>query len=356
MATPNPKTQPAKVISIFNHKGGVSKTTTAFNLGWMLAKKGKRVMLVDADPQCNLTGMILGYNKTQLETFYKKGKVNNLRDGLSPAFESKPYMIEAVDCVPVPQCPGLFLLPGHINLTEYEITLGIAQQLSGSIVTVRNLPGAAHYLFQKTAAAYQCDYVIIDMSPSVSAMNQNFLITSDYFMVPFAPDYFSLMAVDSLKSILPRWYYWSAQAKNIQSFKDALYPYPNKTPKFLGTIIQNFRLRSGGASSGFKEWIDDINKAVSSELMPVLKNEGMALSDALYKKAGIDENYCLALVSDFNSLIARSQKNQVPVFALKSSQLASGGFALAKQEQNVLVFEKLFSDMANKILILTQDK
>ena len=51
----------AKQISLFNHKGGVSKTTTAFNLGWMLASKGKRVLLVDCDPQCNLTGMFLGF-------------------------------------------------------------------------------------------------------------------------------------------------------------------------------------------------------------------------------------------------------------------------------------------------------
>lgn len=48
-----------KQIALFNHKGGVSKTTTTFNLGWMLADKGKRVMIVDCDPQCNLTDMDL---------------------------------------------------------------------------------------------------------------------------------------------------------------------------------------------------------------------------------------------------------------------------------------------------------
>ena len=47
-------------IVLFNHKGGVSKTTTTFHLGWMLASKGHRVILVDADPQCNLSGLILG--------------------------------------------------------------------------------------------------------------------------------------------------------------------------------------------------------------------------------------------------------------------------------------------------------
>jgi cellulose biosynthesis protein BcsQ len=47
------------LISLFNHKGGVSKTTTAFNLGWAMADRGKRVLIVDADPQCNLTGTVL---------------------------------------------------------------------------------------------------------------------------------------------------------------------------------------------------------------------------------------------------------------------------------------------------------
>ena len=51
----------ASQIALFNHKGGVSKTTTCFNLGWMLANKGKQVLLVDCDPQCNLTGMVLGF-------------------------------------------------------------------------------------------------------------------------------------------------------------------------------------------------------------------------------------------------------------------------------------------------------
>ena len=53
--------QMAKTICLFNHKGGVSKTTTAFNLGWMMALKGKRVLLADFDPQCNLTGMVMGF-------------------------------------------------------------------------------------------------------------------------------------------------------------------------------------------------------------------------------------------------------------------------------------------------------
>ena len=62
-----------KIIVLFNHKGGVSKTTTTLNLGWKLAEKGKRVILADLDPQCNLTGMLLDFKGIdELTELYNK--------------------------------------------------------------------------------------------------------------------------------------------------------------------------------------------------------------------------------------------------------------------------------------------
>jgi cellulose biosynthesis protein BcsQ len=129
----------AKILNLFNHKGGVSKTTTAFNLSWMLALLGKRVVMADFDPQCNLTGMVLGFKGVDdLEKSYKPDPPNNLKDALAPAFESKPKQIAAADCFEIPGNTNLFLLPGHIGLAEYETTLGIAQELSGSLLALRN--------------------------------------------------------------------------------------------------------------------------------------------------------------------------------------------------------------------------
>ena len=156
----------AKRIALFNHKGGVSKTTTTFNLGWMLAAKGKRVIIVDADPQSNLTGVILGYKgPSELESFYENESHRNLKAGLAPAFESQPVPMEAVKCVAVSEQEGLYLLPGHIGLSEYEVTLGIAQELSGSIQTLRNLPGSISVLLHKTADKLDADYILVDMNP-----------------------------------------------------------------------------------------------------------------------------------------------------------------------------------------------
>lgn len=64
----------AKFICLFNHKGGVSKTTTTYNLGWALSKLGNRVLMVDLDPQCNLTGLVLSsqaLNDDFMTSFYQ---------------------------------------------------------------------------------------------------------------------------------------------------------------------------------------------------------------------------------------------------------------------------------------------
>lgn len=344
----------AKKVALFNHKGGVSKTTTTFNLGWMLAEKGKKVVLVDSDPQCNLTGMVLGYKgPTELEQFYESDRERNLMSGLAPAFESRPKPIEPVDCVFIGQRPGLFLLPGHIRLAEYEVTLGIAQELSGSIQTLQNLPGSISYLLDKTAEKFGADYVVIDMSPSLSSINQNLLMTSDYFIVPASPDYFSVMAIDSLTTVLPNWTAWAGKAHEMKILREASYPFPSTIPRFLGTIVQKYRPRAGVPATAFQKWIDEISKAVSSRLAPIMKSIGMLLSRKAYQDAGLGDDYCLSSIPDFNSLIAKSQDCQTPVFALTAAQIGQTGVVLEQTEKSREQFKALFSDLADKVIALT---
>lgn len=348
----------AKRIALFNHKGGVSKTTTTFNLGWMLASKGKRVILVDTDPQCNLTGLVLGYRgMSELERFYTDEGARNLKAALAPAFESQPVPMKAVDCIKVEGQEALFLLPGHIGLSEYEVALGMSQQLSGSIQTLQNLPGAISALLRKTADKVEADYILIDMSPSLSAFNQNLLMTSDYFIVPTTPDFFSVMAIDSLSNVLPNWRSWSERACSLDILRNAAYPFPHVTPMFLGTIIQNYRnyrTRAGAPARGFKNWIDAINAKASDLLMPTLNKIGMAFAADKYESAGLGD-YCLSQIPDFNSLIAKSQKYQTPVFALTEEQIGQSGVVLDQTLEQQGKFENIFSDLAEKVIRLTSD-
>lgn len=356
----------AKQIALFNHKGGVSKTTTAFNLGWMLANKGKRVIIADCDPQCNLTGMVLGFEAKEFDSIYTSKKVKNIRDGLAPAFESRPVPIEPVICKPIKGQCKMHLLPGHIGLAEYEVTLGIAQELSGSLVTLQNLPGSLHHLFSKTAEKYDADFVLLDMSPSLGPINKNLLMTSDYFIVPMMPDYFSAMATNSLASVLPKWSAWAKEAKKLKVLKDAIYPFPDKTPKFLGTIIQNYRDREGKPAVAFQQWIDEIVKGIQTKLLPVLKESDMLLSHKLYETEEtqrvlfLDLAYSQALaqpllqMSDFNSLIALSQKHKAPIFDLTDEQLEQTGIVLQTAKKSMNQFRKLYSKGADRIIKLVE--
>lgn len=344
-------------IALFNHKGGVSKTTTTFNLGWMLASKGKRVILVDSDPQCNLTGMALGEatedDETRIQEIYSTK--SNIKIGLAPAFESQPRAIEAVDCVSVKGQDDLFLLPGHVGFAEYEVTLGIAQELSGSIQALKNLPGSINDLFEKTAAQFNADYVLIDMSPSLGSINQNLLMISDFFLVPTTADFFSVMAIDSLVKVLPRWYAWAKSASSLQILREANYPFPDVNLRFLGTIVQNYRIIRGKETAAFQTWIGKIEKAVAEKLIPTLRQSNMMLPSHLYANQGIESNFTLAKISNFNSLIALSQEHRTPVYDLTPQQLTQTGVVLETNQRKQEEFRQVFSDLADKIIALSSE-
>lgn len=345
-----------KLISLFNHKGGVSKTTTAFNLGWMLARKDKRVLLVDSDPQCNLTGMVLGLEDMDSSEGIqgsKDGKPLNIKEGVMPAFESRPKLIQPVECVSIPKNENLYLLPGHIGLAEYEITLGIAQELSGSVVTLRNLPGALHYLIRVTAERYEIDLVLIDMSPSLGAVNQNLFSVSDYFIVPTHPDYFSNMAIKSLANVVPKWRNWSKAASKSPALKDAAYSFPASTPGFLGYVVQNYRPRNGSPSRAFKIWIEQLTRNVQEVLIPAIKDCGLMLIEEAYAAAGYDPVDPLLQMPDFNSLIANSQTYQTPIFELTAEQLGQAGQVLIVTQESQRKFKALFSQAADRIIAAT---
>lgn len=206
-----------KKIAIFNHKGGVSKTTTSFNLGWSLSKQGKKVLLVDADSQCNLTMYALGADK--FEAHYIENPNDNIYSALIPAFKSQPRLIQPVTC---PQITDrLYLLPGHLDFTENEVQLGISMQLSSAFGSMENLPGALNYLVEETGKKYNIDYAIFDMNPSLSAINQDIFVCSDYFIIPSSPDLFSLMSIDSLCRVLATWETWAQKARPL--FQNATY-------------------------------------------------------------------------------------------------------------------------------------
>ena len=342
-------------IALFNHKGGVSKTTTTFNLGWTLANMGKRVLMIDADPQCNLTGMTLSLSgRDDFEKLYEKNTNTNLYQALRPAFEALPERLKPVECFEVDKRPGLFLLPGHVRIADYDVPLGVAHELTGSFGVLKNLPGAIAALIRETAKELQIDYILIDLSPAISSLNQNFFMSSSHFIVPCNPDYFCSLAIDSLADVLPKWAQWPERAKTSGLFSGTAYPVPTHKPLFLGTINQRFRPRYGAAASAFQMWIDRINEKVTKKLAPVFKENKMLMKDDVYKSIGTNgEPYSLSNIADFNSLIARSQDYNVPIFELSDAQLETKGTVLENMQSSRDDFIRIFDKLSKATIAAT---
>lgn len=339
-----------KKIVLFNHKGGVSKTTTVFHLGWMLTNLGNKVLLVDGDPQCNLSSVILG---DRFDAYYEDSPTNkqNLKDGVSMVFDGIPTPIEAIDCPTSSRNKNLFLLPGHMNLSEYDAQLNFAQTATSALSSLKSLPGAFNDLIDKTAKKYNVDYVLIDLNPGLSAINQNLFLISDAFIIPTNPDTFSLMAIKSLSHILPKWVGW--KTANISAFSDSAYPLPEDTPKFLGEIAQRFNIRNGKATRPYQEKIAALGDLTIELLIPSFYKSGMLLPDYKYQQTKLAERkYCLEEIKDFQGLSPKSHEANVPVYELTDRELQAQGAALEGMKENRQAFSDLYKSIAEQVVFL----
>ena len=335
-------------IALFNQKGGVSKTTSSFNLGWKLAELGKKVLLIDADPQCNLSALVLNEN---FQDYYINPETSehNIKDGVKNAFESKPAPIQAVNAVQSTVNNNLYVLPGHPNLSEYDASLSLAQNSNNAIATLQNLPGALLELINLTGESIQADYALIDMNPGLSAINQNLFTISNLFVVPTTPDPFSMMALETLKSVIPRWCDWAKRMEPI--FNEASYPFIFGKPMFGGYIIQRFNIRKGKAAKAFADNIENIAGKIVNDYVPSLRQNGLIFDDDIYTYAGID-NFCLAEISDFQSLLPKAHNHGKPVFALTNSDMEVTGPPLETLTTKRDAFNEIFQSLAEKIIIL----
>jgi regulatory protein CII len=334
-----------EIITLFNNKGGVSKTTTTFNIAWKLAQSGKRILMVDADPQCNLTELVINPLRSDDSVHTKVQGQDNIYSALDPVYNARPKQLEPVNCISVNAQDNLFLLPGHPGFAEYENTLSIAHQLSETLGPVRNVPGSLHRLINLTAAQYEIDYVFIDVSPSLGALNQNIVTTSNRLIVPLCPDLFSGQAIDTLSRTLPKWVEWAKRASQLDILKDADYPFPETSLKFTGYIIQRYKLRNNSPTQAFSEFFDDLKLRINDKLIPSLA-KGELIKDATLGA----EDFLLAQIPEFNTLIAASQGTGKPVFALSQADTGHSGKVWDNDKRKIDELDDLFNDFTQRVI------
>lgn len=247
------------LISFFNHKGGVAKTTNAYTFGWGLASKGFRVGLIDCDQQCNLTQLAL---RTRLEasghTFESFNEAlpnpSDLAAALEPAETEgglRPAYAVPIATFPAPaggaaaaggvaapaasvshRDGALLLVPGSDNLSRFEKRLSQADVLmiAAPHSSAHNVPGAPYHLAVMTAAAYDLDFVLFDLSPNIGPFNSTVLACSDFFIVPCQPEYFTERALAALCHRVPEMVRETSRLRGLQPV-GSRYKLPDPRPK-----------------------------------------------------------------------------------------------------------------------------
>ena len=169
-----------QVVAIANQKGGVAKTTTAINLGASLAIAGRRVLLVDLDPQANLTSGI----------------------GLKGQTAAAGTIYEALTSATVPESPQDFVVPtGVDNLS----LMPADRNLTGAEIELVALEGREERLKRLLRVLRRdFDHILIDSPPSLGLLTLNALVAADAVLIPLNCEYFALEGIAELLSTVER--------------------------------------------------------------------------------------------------------------------------------------------------------
>lgn len=322
------RTKPVR-IALFNHKGGVGKTTLTVNLAFALAKFDKVVLLVDSDPQCNLTSYLVQadvVNQWLDESEGKKGKT--LWSGLRPVVQLGKEVVE-VD--PYERAEKVYLLPGDIKLSEYELDLQqswvdcLQRKIKGFLGTT-----ALAQLVEAAADKVDADFVFYDVGPNIGPLNRTILLDCEHFIVPAACDYFSTRALSTLGHSVANWIRdWDVIAKLAPNDVPIL----SGRPTYLGFVLQRFRMYGGEIANTYREYARQLERHSHSDIVAVLREVGEDLAP------GSLSQFRLGQIKDFSSLAPLAQRQGV---ALSDVQ---GGVQYLKDQARVA-----FEDFAQKVI------
>ena len=299
-----------KSLVLFNNKGGVGNTTLLFNLAHMLARRGHATVLLDYDPQCNLSSVatsedeLVGVWEGSAGGATVARCVDLVRRGKGDVVE--PELAEVAD--------KLWLLPGELTLARFEQTLaeswGQVQQRDNE--RALHVTSALARLAELAAEQVDAELALIDVGPNLGALNRAALLGADALVVPVAPDLFSLQGLRNLGPTLREWRAdWDRAVSRLAA--------PPAGRRFLprGYIVQQHPARVDRPVKAYEQWASQIPSVFHTE---VLDERSGSVDYSL-----ADDPYCLATIKHFASLVPFAQQARKPIFDLKQADGIGGG-------------------------------
>ena len=322
-------------LAFFNNKGGVGKTTLLCNIAAFLATElEKRVLVVDADPQCNATQLML--NEQVVVDLYNSSQSFTIHSVIHPLSIGKGYS-EALNPLSV-VAYGVDLIPGDPRLALKEDLLSADWQVatSGDIRGLRTT-----FLFSELLE--RCgnyDYVLFDMGPSLGSINRSVLLSCDFFISPMSVDIFSLKAVENISAALIE---WKRRLQHGLSQVDGELKSDLPSTKafevaFAGYVAQHYiqKTTAKGDRRGVEAYdkiLKRIPKTIKTNFVDRLRQNTPNIS------------YEIGKIPNLYSLIPMSQTAHKPIFSLKARDGVRGAhFSRVKEA------ERLYRDVTNQLL------
>lgn len=301
-----------KSICVFNNKGGVGKTTLLCNLAAYLSiRKQKKILVVDADPQCNATAYL--FKEDVLDKLYSTQKemetINQLITSLKKAkgYSDVPIKKSPGFCVDVvPGDPRFSLAEDFLAKDWFDATNGEERGLKTTLL---------FHALLNWAKAEKYDFVFFDMGPSLGAINRTVLLSCDYFLVPMSSDIFSLRGLQNIEVSVSNWKkglerglsaYEETSDEEFELIEGIGFIPPSI--RFLGYVTQQYTAKT---VAGKKQPVDAYERIIK-KIDPAVKKH---LVDSI--NGGQEMNYKLGEVPYFNSLVPMAQTSSKPIFALK---------------------------------------
>jgi len=327
------------VLTFFNNKGGVGKTSLVYHLAWKLSDLGYRVLTCDLDPQANLTAAFLSEDKLEKIWGDSAGVGGEtIMQCIAPLTGVSDIRSPTV----VEISPELALIPGDLALAGFEETLSDEWPnalRSTNLHRPFRVLTAFSTVIQDGAEQTDADIVLVDVGPNLGAINRSAMIATDFIVVPLAADLFSLQGLRNLGPTLALWRSdWKKRKENWEKPDFAL---PNGDMQPIGYVVQQHSVRLDRPVKAYDKWVNRMPEEYARNL---LGDEKGPYAETPTQ----DEENALATVKHYRSLVPMAHDARKPIFRLTAADGATGSHASAASSAGQ-DFKVLAKKIMNKV-------
>lgn len=345
-----------KSIAFFNNKGGVGKTTIATTVAYELSRQNFKVLVIDLDPQSNTTQVVMSEEQVQKIYNYEPNdvhRIKTIKDVYMPMRDSNEPEIGRVKESIFKSKNHEFkfdLLPSNLSLSEFEDTLSDAW----SDLRANKLGGFRRtnwFIQLQKQVESKYDYIILDLSPSLGALNRSVLLNVDNFVIPITGDIYNVYGVKNIGEWIQKWI--TTYKRSLSYLED---DYDNSTlsssqinmditsenyQKFLGYIVS--RAKKSKTTKNIISYQEKHIEEIENMIFQSLK---FSMNPAIP-----DNNFSLGVITEIISLLTESQGKYVPPYKRAAdSDATNKKWEKGSPENAEYGIMKTFEEITEKLL------